>query len=57
MEKWDAYEAAVNEMVERTSTYHARWTLVEANNKRYARIKVLETICEGLQKELAKSEP
>ncbi len=55
-EKWDAYEVAVNEMVERTSTSKARWTLVEANNKRYARIKVLETICEGLETELAKSE-
>ncbi len=54
-EKWDAYEAAVNEMVERTSTFRARWTLVEANDKRYARIKVLETICEGLEKELAKN--
>lgn len=48
-EKWDAYEAAVNEMVERTSTHRARWTLVEANDKRYARIKVLETICSGLE--------
>ncbi|MDA7921915.1 polyphosphate:AMP phosphotransferase [Verrucomicrobiales bacterium] len=55
-EKWDAYEAAVNEMIERTSTFRARWTLVEANNKRFARIKVLETICDGLEKELAKSE-
>lgn len=53
-EKWDLYEAAVNEMVERTSTFRARWTLVEANDKRYARIKVLETVCEGLEKELAK---
>lgn len=56
-EKWDEYETAVNEMVERTNPSKARWTLVEANNKRFARIKVLETICEGLEAELAKTDP
>jgi polyphosphate kinase 2 (PPK2 family) len=40
-EKWDAYEAAVCDMVDRTSTADAPWTLVEANNKYHARIKVL----------------
>ena len=48
-EKWDAYELAVNEMVERTSTRAAPWTLVEANDKYYARIKVLKTACERLK--------
>ncbi len=55
-ENWDAYEAAVNDMVERTSTSTAPWTLVEANDKRYARIKVLNTICNGLDAALARSE-
>jgi len=52
-EKWGAYEEAVNDMVERTSTAHAPWTLVEANDKRYARIKVLTTLCERLEQALS----
>ena len=47
-EKWDLYAQAVNEMVERTSTAQAPWTLVESNDKRYARLKVLRTCCEQL---------
>ncbi len=47
-EKWDTYEVAVNDMVERTSTMRAPWTLVEGNDKPYARIKVLKTICDAL---------
>jgi polyphosphate kinase 2 (PPK2 family) len=35
-------------MVDRTSTANAPWTLVEAEDKRYARLKVLETICDRL---------
>jgi polyphosphate:AMP phosphotransferase len=50
--KWDAYDQAVNEMVERTSTSHAPWTLVEGNDKYYARIKVLKTACDRLRKRL-----
>jgi polyphosphate:AMP phosphotransferase len=48
-EKWDLYEGAVNEMVERTSTSHAPWTLVEANDKRHARVKVLGVCCRALE--------
>ena len=51
-EKWDAYEVAVNEMVERTSTAAAPWTLIEANDKRHARLKVIRTVCESLEKRL-----
>jgi len=47
--KTDEYARAVNEMIERTSTRTAPWTLVEANNKYYARIKVLETVCARLK--------
>ncbi len=45
-ERWDDYEAAVNDMVERTSTRIAPWTLVEANDKRSARVKVIKTLCD-----------
>lgn len=47
--KWDRYERAVCDMVDRTSTAGAPWTLVEADNKLFARIKVLKTICEALE--------
>jgi len=43
--KWPAYEHAVCDMVDRTSTEIAPWTLVEADNKYHARIKVLKTLC------------
>ncbi|MEO8003563.1 MAG: polyphosphate:AMP phosphotransferase [Betaproteobacteria bacterium] len=50
--KWQAYETAVCEMVDRTSTEIAPWTLVEANDKAYARIKILKTLCERLEETL-----
>ena len=46
------YARAVNEMVARTSTRTAPWTLVEANDKYYARIKVIDTLCGRLEKAL-----
>ncbi|MBL8250408.1 MAG: polyphosphate:AMP phosphotransferase [Candidatus Competibacter sp.] len=48
-ERWNDYELAVNDMVERTSTRQAPWTLIEANDKRYARVEVLKTLCERLE--------
>jgi len=48
-EKWDAYVAAVCDMVDRTSTGLAPWTLVEANDKNFARVKVLKTVCERIE--------
>jgi len=48
-EKWDAYQSAVCDMVDRTSSDNAPWTLVEANDKNYARIKILRTLCEQLE--------
>ncbi len=51
-EKWSAYEAAVCDMVDRTSTVSTPWTLVEANNKYFARIKVLKTLCEAVEQAL-----
>jgi len=50
--KWGAYEEAVCDMVDRTSTSVAPWTLVEANNKYYARIKVLKTLCDAIEEKL-----
>lgn len=47
--KWDDYEQAVCDMVDRTSTEIAPWTLVEANNKYYARIKILKTLCQRIE--------
>ncbi len=49
---WGQYEAAVDDMVTRTSTEYAPWHLIEANDKRYARIKILQTYCETLEKQL-----
>ncbi len=49
-EKWDAYEQAVNDIAERTSTRLAPWTLVEANDKCFARVKVLRTLADRLQR-------
>jgi polyphosphate:AMP phosphotransferase len=48
-DKWDLYRNAVEEMVDRTSTEIAPWTLVAANDKPFARIKVLETIADALE--------
>ena len=43
-------------MIERTSTRNAPWTLVEANDKDLARLKVLKTMCDHLEKRLGKRE-
>jgi AMP-polyphosphate phosphotransferase len=48
-EKRPRYEPAVAEMLERTSTAHAPWTILEANCKHYARIKALRTVAEALE--------
>lgn len=48
-QKWQGYEAAACDMIERTSTENAPWIPVEANDKNYGRIKVLETICSRLK--------
>ncbi|MBI3828456.1 MAG: polyphosphate:AMP phosphotransferase [Planctomycetes bacterium] len=50
--RWEAYELAVNEMVERTSTEYAPWHLIEANDKHHARLKILRVYCAALEKAL-----
>ena len=51
-EKWELYEDAVNEMLMRTSTDYAPWVVVEGNNKYYARVKVLKTVVDAIEKRL-----
>ena len=53
-DKWDAYESAVCDMVDRTSTEIAPWTLVEANDKNFARIKILKTLCRQIESAMKK---
>lgn len=52
-EKWDAYTAAACDMIERTSSEIAPWTIVEAEDKRFARVKVLRTVNDALAAALA----
>jgi len=47
--RWAEYEAAANDMVARTSTSHAPWTLVAGDDKRFGRVQVLRTFCERLE--------
>jgi polyphosphate kinase 2 (PPK2 family) len=51
-ERWGAYERAVNDMVEHTSTPLAPWTLIEGNDKRYARVRVLQEVCRRFEEVL-----
>jgi polyphosphate:AMP phosphotransferase len=51
-EKWDAYETAVNDMVTRTSTEYAPWTLVPGNDKLIARVEIVKTFCKRLEEAL-----
>lgn len=51
-EKWDDYELAVNQMVERTNTAIAPWTIVPGNDKYYARVKVIETLTQAIENQL-----
>jgi AMP-polyphosphate phosphotransferase len=51
-EKWDDYREAVNEMVQRTGTEYAPWHLVPSEDKRYARVFVLKTLCEAIKNAL-----
>ncbi len=51
-EKWDDYEKAVDRMIELTSTEFALWTVIEGNDKKYARIKALKTICRAIEENI-----
>ncbi len=49
-EKWDEYETAVDELLQKTSTKNAPWHIIESNDKKYARIKTLKIIVKALEK-------
>ncbi|MDP4651641.1 MAG: polyphosphate:AMP phosphotransferase, partial [Haliea sp.] len=51
--RWADYESAVLDMVELTSTAAAPWTLVAGNDKRYARVQILQTLCAALEQGLS----
>ncbi len=55
-DKWYQYEEAIDEMLQKTSTTYSPWTIIEANDKYYARVKVLETIVNAVQENLALKE-
>lgn len=51
-ERWDAYSEAIDEMLERTSTSHAPWTVIGSRDKNHSRIRTLKTIAQAVEKEL-----
>lgn len=51
-DKWDLYEDAVNEMLQKTNTDFAPWHVLESVDKKYARIKALKIVTESIRKAL-----
>src|SRR5436189_138743 len=51
-EKRPAYEAAVNEMLERTDPTWARWHVIPGDSKHWARLDVVEKVCDAIEAEL-----
>lgn len=51
-EKWDLYEAAIDEMLQKTNTPYAPWVVLESNDKKYARIKALKTVIKAIEDRL-----
>jgi polyphosphate kinase 2 (PPK2 family) len=47
--RWNEYTSAVQEMLEKTSSAHAPWTVVEAEDKYFARVKVVETLADAVE--------
>ena len=54
-EKWDIYEKYIDTMIEKTSTKAAPWTIIEGNDKKYARIKAMKTIIEKIEEKMEKN--
>lgn len=54
-EKWDAYEVAIDEMIEKTSTKAAPWHIVESVDKQYARIKVMQITADAMEEALKRN--
>lgn len=55
-EKWAQYETAIDDMLAYTSTEFAPWHVIPSNDKKYARIQVMELFAEALEKRLGKKE-
>lgn len=53
-EKWDVYVEAIDEMIAQTSTETVPWIIVSSEDKRYARVQVLETFIREAEKILEK---
>ena len=51
-EKWDQYEDAVNEMLQKTSTTFAPWHIIESNDKLYARIQAMNIVIDALEQKI-----
>lgn len=51
-EKWDSYETAVDEMLQKTSTTYAPWHILESTDKKYARLKALKIVITEIEKKL-----
>jgi polyphosphate:AMP phosphotransferase len=49
-EKWDEYALAAHEMIQQTSVKNSPWILVENENKMFGRIKVINSVCDALEK-------
>ena len=54
-EKWEAYRAAVHDMVTQTSTSYAPWTLVEAEDKNWARVRCVRALAEAVAERLGRA--
>lgn len=53
-EKWDAYQVAIQEMLDKTNTQNAPWHVLESVDKRYARIKAMNLVIQAIEKALQK---
>lgn len=51
-EKWDEYETCVNDMIRLTSTEYAPWTVVESQDKKFGRIKAIETLNDAIERRI-----
>ncbi|GAE25422.1 UDP-galactose-lipid carrier transferase [Halalkalibacter wakoensis JCM 9140] len=56
-EKWDEYEEAVKEMMEKTNTNHAKWHIINSNDKKSARVTVIETIAAEWKQHVKENKP
>lgn len=51
-DKWDSYEIAVDEMIAKTSTEYAPWSIIQSNDKLYARLQAINYVIEAIEKRL-----